>query len=61
MGSYHLISTKIGTQTKKSTLSSSKRKCIAIFKMAAMAFLEIQVRARKWAIIGLFNEVWYTD
>jgi hypothetical protein len=34
---------------------------MAIFKMSALAFLEIQVRARKWAIIGLFNEVWYTD
>jgi hypothetical protein len=65
MGSCHLISTKIGTQTKKSTLSwvqkSSKRKCMAIFKMATLAILEIQVRSRKWAIIGLFNEVWYTD
>jgi hypothetical protein len=34
---------------------------MAIFKMAAVAFLEIQVRARKWAIIGLFKEVWFTD
>jgi hypothetical protein len=56
MGNYHPILMKIGTQTKKNMLSSkiTKRKCMAIFKMAAAAISEIQVNAIKWAITTRF-------
>jgi hypothetical protein len=57
MGNYHPISMKIGTQTKKNMLSSKiiKAEVYSIFKMAALAILEIQLRAAKWAIIGQFR------
>jgi hypothetical protein len=56
MGNYHPILMKIGTQTKKHMLSlkTQKRKCTPNFKMAAVAMLEIQVHAIKWAIITRF-------
>jgi hypothetical protein len=57
MGNYNLFSTKISTQTKKSTLSSKiiKAEVHGHFQDGALAFFEIQVRARKWAIIDLFR------
>jgi hypothetical protein len=54
MGNYHPILMKIGTQTKKNTLSLKMRKCRPIFKMAAAAILEIQVNAIKWALYRQF-------
>jgi hypothetical protein len=56
MGNYHPILMIIGTQTKKSMLSSKipKRKCRPIFKKAAAAILEIEVDAIKWGIIAQF-------
>jgi hypothetical protein len=56
MGNYHWISMKIGTQTKKNMPNAKlqKRKCMSIFKMAAVAILESQVHVIKWAIIAQF-------
>jgi hypothetical protein len=57
MGNYHPISMKIGTQTKKNTLSSKiiKAEVYGHFQDGRPAILEIQVRARKRAIIDHFR------
>jgi hypothetical protein len=57
LGNYHRILMKIDTQTKKTgwNQKSQKRKCRPISNMtAAVASLEIQVHAIKWAIITRF-------
>jgi hypothetical protein len=56
IGNYHPILMKIGTQAKPDMLSSkiTKAEVWPIFKMAAAAILEIQVRAIKWAINAHF-------
>jgi hypothetical protein len=56
MGNYNPILMQIGTQTKKNMLSSKFiiPEVQTNFKMAAAAFLEIQVSAIKWATTTRF-------
>jgi hypothetical protein len=52
MGNYHPILMQIVIQTKKRTSSSeiTKTEALVKFKMDAVAILEIEVNAIKWAV-----------